>query len=573
MSLNSLIMFNFKLIQKFLFPNKIHFFLRLIFIVFNGLLELIGISLLLFFIKIISSTDEVISFFQFKFYAKNYTDIIFISLIIICFYLLKNFYIYWFVTSQQKILSNAQLRLGKNIYYGYIKSKLNLILGINTKKIIQDINVETEKLFYEYFQSLFTLLTETIIIFLILVFFLINEPIISIYLVILSVLIYFLAAKIFFSKSSLMGQNRIKSFEELSNIVNSSIGLFKELKVSKKITLFSKLFDKSLTRYVKSKYFDNVTSELPKTLIEIFVVVVIISIVLLFFLLEKNVEELIPILSMFAIGSIRIMPSINRVAVASHNMKFYGETISGLSFDLDYFNFAKDRNKIKKIFSVKNKIYFKKVSYFNSKKEIFKNLNCEINFKDKVLVLGKSGSGKTSFLKILSGLVPITNGSIENSSEKTDTFLNFKEPISYLTQDNFVIDRKSIFYNVTLKDKKNARLDDIKKFQEVIKLANVNLLISRLPQKEDTILNEAASNISGGEKQRICIARAFFSDNDMIIMDEPFSSIDKQNSDEIFHNILRNTKNKTLVLTNHKKIDKKYFDKVIIFKNNEIKIL
>ena len=100
--------------------------------------------------------------------------------------------------------------------------------------------------------------------------------------------------------------------------------------------MFSKLFDKSLTKYVKSKYFDNITSELPKTLIEIFVVVIIISIVLLFFLLEKNIDDLIPILSMFAIGSIRIMPSINRVAVASHNMKFYGETISELSFDLDY---------------------------------------------------------------------------------------------------------------------------------------------------------------------------------------------------------------------------------------------
>lgn len=567
------IMFNFRLIQKFLFPNKIQFFLRLIFIVFNGLLEIIGISLLLFFIKIISSTDEVISIFNFDFYAKNYSDIIYISLIIISFYFLKNFYIYWFVTSQQKILSNAQLRLSKNIYYGYIKSKLNLILGINTKKITQDINVETEKLLYEYFQSLFTLLTEAIIIFLILVFFLINEPIISIYLVILSLLIYLLAVKIFFNKSSLMGQNRIKSFEELSNIVTSSIGLFKELKVSKKITFFSKLFDKSLARYVKSKYFDNVASELPKIFIEIFVVGVIISIVLILLLLEKNVEELLPILSMFAIGSIRIMPSINRVAVASHNMKFYGETISELSFDLDYFNFAKDRNNIKKNFSLKKKIHFKNVSYFNSKKEIFKNLNCEINFKDKVLVLGKSGSGKTTFLKILSGLIPISYGSIENSSEKTNSYLKFKEPISFLTQDNFVIDKKSIFYNVTLKDKSNAKLDDIKKFKEVIKLANVNSLISRLPQKEDTVLNEAASNISGGEKQRICIARAFFSDNDMIIMDEPFSSIDKQNSDEIFHNILSKTKNKTLVLTNHKKIDKKYFNKVIIFKNNEIKIL
>ena len=316
--------------------------------------------------------------------------------------------------------------------------------------------------------------------------------------------------------------------------------------------MFSKLFDKSLTKYVKSKYFDNITSALPKTLIEIFVVVIIISIVLLFFLLEKNIDDLIPILSMFAIGSIRIMPSINRVAVASHNMKFYGETISELSFDLDYFSFAKDRKKVKKNFSVKNKVCFKKVSYFNSKKGIFKNLNCEINFKDKVLVLGKSGSGKTTFLKILAGLVPITNGSIESSFEKTDSFLKFKEPVSFLTQDNFIVNNKSIFYNITLKDKKNARLDDIKKFQEVIKLANVNSLLTRLPQKEDTVLNEAGSNISGGEKQRICIARAFFSNNEMIIMDEPFSSIDKQNSDEIFQNILRKTKNKTLVLTNHK---------------------
>ena len=565
-------MLNFRLIQKFLFPNKIHFFFRLIFILFNGLLELIGISLLLFFIKIISSTDEIISIFQFKFYAKNYSDIIFISIIIICFYIFKNFYIYWFVTSQQKILSNAQLRLSKSIYYGYINSKLNLILGINTKKITQDINVETEKLFYEYFQSLFTLITETIIIFLILVFFLINEPIISIYLVSLSLLIYFLAVKIFFGKSSLMGQNRIRSFEELSNIVNSSIGLFKELKVSKKISIFSKLFDKSLDKYVRSKYFDNVTSELPKTFIEVFVVGIIISIVLILLLLEKNVDELIPILSMFAIGSIRIMPSINRVAVASHNMKFYGETISELSFDLDYFNFAKDKNKIKKNFSVKNKILLKDVSYFSLKKKIFKNLNFEINFKDKILVLGKSGSGKTTFLKILSGLIPITSGSIESSNDKTNSYLNYKEPISFLTQDNFVIDKKSIFYNVTLKDKSQAKQKDIKKFKEVTKLANLNSFISKLPQKDDTVLNEAASNISGGEKQRICIARMFFSDNDLIIMDEPFSSIDKYNSDEIFQNILRKTKNKTLVLTNHKKIDKKYFNKVIYFKNNEIKI-
>lgn len=566
-------MINFQLIEKFLFPKKVIFFYRLFLIVLNGCLELIGISLLLFFIKIISSNNEKIEFLNYSFQAKNLQDIINFSIIVILFYFIKNLYVFWFVVSQQKILTNAQLRLSKNIYYGYIKSKLNKIININTKKIIQDINVETEKLFYEYFQSLFTLLTEAIIILLILIFFLYNEPLISIYLVGLSLIIYFSAAKIFFNKSSLMGQKRIESFEKLSNIVNASIGLFKELKVMKKISLFSKNFDKDLSVYVKSKYFDNITSELPKTFIEVFIVSIIISIVIILILLNESIENLIPILSMFAIGSIRIMPSINRVAVASHNMKFYGSTISQLVFDLDYFNYTKDNSNLKIKNSITNPINFIGVKYSIAKKNIFNNLNLKINYKEKILLLGKSGSGKTSFLKILAGLVPITDGVILSGKNKNQDFFRFKEPMSFLSQENFIVDKKSIYYNITLKNKLSSSKKDIKNFEKVTKIANLKDFIDKLQLKEDTVLNEGGSNISGGEKQRICIARSLFNNNKFIIMDEPFSSIDKQNSDEIFKKILLECKHKTLILSNHKKINQKYFDKVLIFeKGKNIKI-
>ena len=566
-------MFNFQLIEKLLFPKRIVFFYRLFLILLNGCLEIIGISLLLLFIKIISSNEDTIEILHYSFKANNLSDIVNFSLFVIIFYLLKNFYVFWFVISQQRILTNAQLRLSKNIYYGYIKSKLNKIININTKKIIQDINVETEKLFYEYFQSLFTLITETIIILLILIFFLYNEPLISIYLVSLSLVIYFSAAKIFFNKSSDMGQKRIESFEKLSNIVNASIGLFKELKVMKKINLFSNKFDKDLSIYVKSRYFDNITSELPKTFIEVFIVSVIISIVIILILLNQTLENLIPTLSMFAIGSIRIMPSINRVAVASHNMKFYGETISQLVFDLDYFNYTKDRTSLKKNNFIKNKIEFKNVGYSLEKKNIFYDLNLKISYKDKILILGKSGSGKTSFLKILAGLVPITDGYINSGMLKNYSFLRFKEPISFLSQENFIVDKKSIYYNITLRDKNESSKKDLENFKRVSKIANLVEFFSKLQLKEDTILNEGASNISGGERQRICIARSLFSNNKLIIMDEPFSSIDKQNSDEIFQNILRECKDKTLILSNHKIINKNYFNKVLYFqKGKKIKI-
>ena len=505
-------MINFQLIEKFLFPKKINFFYRLFLIVVTGLLELIGISLLLLFIKIIASDGEIINFLNFSFQARNFTDVKAICFLIIIFYILKNLYILWFVTSQQKILTNAQFRLSKNIYYGYIKSKLNRVLNIDTKKITQDINVETEKLFYEYFQSMFTLITETIIILLILLFFLYNEPLISIYLVALSLVVYFSAAKIFFNKSSLMGENRIQSFLKLSNVVNASIGLFKELRVMKKTSVFSKEYDKNLNIYVKSRYFDNVTTELPKTFIELFVVITIISVVLILIFFNKSVENLIPVLSMFAIGSIRIMPSINRVAVASHNMKFYGETISQLVFDLDFLKYSRDNTHLhKSTNSIKNKITFKNVFYFEGSKKIIDNLNLEISFRDKVLILGKSGSGKTTFLKILSGLIPINEGAIHNGKNKNKDFIRFKESISHLSQENFIVDKESIFYNITLKQKKLANQADMNNFDKVIKISNLNEFIRKQPLKEDTILNESASNISGGERQRIFLRFPYIS--------------------------------------------------------------
>ena len=223
-------MIKLSLIEKFVFPKIIHFYYRIFLIVINGLLELIGISLLILFIKIISSQDQDIEFFVFTFKSNEFSNISTICLLVILFYGIKNLFNFWLVTSQQKILNKAQLDLSKKIYYGYINSSLNKILNINSKKIIQDINIETEKLFYEYFQSFFTLITEVIIIFVILLFFLYNEPLISIYLVVLSIVIYIFASKIFFKKSSIMGHDRIEGFEKLSNIVNASIGLFKELK-------------------------------------------------------------------------------------------------------------------------------------------------------------------------------------------------------------------------------------------------------------------------------------------------------------------------------------------------------
>jgi ABC-type bacteriocin/lantibiotic exporter with double-glycine peptidase domain len=273
---------------------------------------------------------------------------------------------------------------------------------------------------------------------------------------------------------------------------------------------------------------------------------------------------------MFAIGSLRIMPSINRVAVANHNIKFYGETISQLLFDTEYFDYTKEKKSKKSKNSIKNSIKFKNVNYGVLNKKIIENLNLQISFKDKILVVGKSGSGKTTFLKILAGLLPINSGIIYTGKKINKNFLRFKEPISFLSQENFIVDKKSIFYNICLKDKEDAKDRELIQFQKVVEIANLQDLLTKLRLKDDTILHENGSNISGGEKQRICLARSLFSNNQFIIMDEPFSSIDKQNSNEIFKKVLKETENKTLILSNHKKIDLKKFNKIFFFEESQL---
>ena len=113
------------------------------------------------------------------------------------------------------------------------------------------------------------------------------------------------------------------------------------------------------------------------------------------------------------------------------------------------------------------------------------------------------------------------------------------------------------------------RKDDFLRFNQVIELANLKEILKKFNLREDTVLNENASNISGGEKQRICIARSFFNKNKLVILDEPFSSIDRQNSDEIFKKIHLEIKDNTLILSNHKSMDLNYFDKVIFFEKNK----
>ena len=192
-------------------------------------------------------------------------------------------------------------------------------------------------------------------------------------------------------------------------------------------------------------------------------------------------------------------------------------------------------------------LQIKNLSFSYKDKKILKNINLDIHSKDLVLITGQSGSGKTSLLDIISGLIKTKNGVLAVNNNTSDKYINsFKSKVYYLSQKNFIL-------NDTLTNNVAFATHTINqdRLNEAIKLSGLETF--RLKQKNNINeqLGEDASKISGGESQRIALARAIYANKEILILDEFTSSLDKENENKIFEKILELNKSKTIIIVSH----------------------
>ena len=217
-------------------------------------------------------------------------------------------------------------------------------------------------------------------------------------------------------------------------------------------------------------------------------------------------------------------------------------------------------------------ILFKDISlkYKNNQEEILKNFNFKIEKKDFIAIVGKTGSGKTSFLNILMGLVkPSTGQVLIDNFDINNNLISWRKKIGYVPQNITLIEDtlyKNIAYGISQESISQKKLDisiQLSKLSEFLKNKSHNFLIG-----------EDGSRISGGQRQRIAIARALYHDPEILILDEPTSSLDEITSQKLFQSLYELNKYKTIIVVSHDITDFKIFNKVFEIKNkliNQIK--
>ena len=198
---------------------------------------------------------------------------------------------------------------------------------------------------------------------------------------------------------------------------------------------------------------------------------------------------------------------------------------------------------------------------------MFSNLNLEIKIGDTIGIFGDSGSGKSSFINLLIGLLKPKNGQILIDGIDINSNINsWRESIGYVPQNIFLIDdtlRRNISFDLELDS------NDEKKLNECLKQSELINFVNNLQNGLDTIVGERGSRISGGQLQRVGIARALYNDPKILIFDESTSALDKETELEIIKNIYKFKSKKTLIIITHKKELLKECDKIYKLENGK----
>jgi HlyD family secretion protein len=297
-----------------------------------------------------------------------------------------------------------------------------------------------------------------------------------------------------------------------------------------------------------------ILSQIPRNILELFIYITIIIILVFsksFF--EGDLLDLLPIMSIYVLAGMKLAPQIQNIfqnfsLIRGSEASFY-EIYKDLILEKKIINHKKNSlYNTKKNFLFEKIIEFKNISfrYSNQSEYILKKINLKIYKNQTIAVIGANGSGKTTIINILLGLLKPRKGSLTIDQKKINlsNIHLWHQKISYVSQKPFIFNGP-VVDNITL-NFDNQKLDQ-SKITEVIKLVKLDKFINKISNKLKYNLSERGKNLSGGQVQKIAIARSLYKDSEILVFDEPTNSLDFFSKKNILKLIKKLNKKKTII--------------------------
>tara|TARA_B100001059_G_C17779301_1_gene553182 strand:- start:251 stop:1600 length:1350 start_codon:yes stop_codon:yes gene_type:complete len=328
-------------------------------------------------------------------------------------------------------------------------------------------------------------------------------------------------------------------------------------------------YSKNNIKFSKATRNRDTLNQLPKGILEF--IGVSTFIILIFYLLkiQKDISEIIVIIGVFAAAITKLLPSVTSIISNVQLIKFNAPVIDVIYSELNLKsenNILSNDNEI--FFNSKIKLKNLSFKYPTTNSFVLNNLNFEIQKRDKISITGETGSGKTTLINLLTGLIQPTSGNvvIDEVLLNKDNVRFWMKKISYVPQNIYLSD-ESIVKNITFGENKKI---DTKKIDRILKIVDLYDFVNSLPDKHNTNVGEKGAKISGGQSQRLGLARALYRDFDLIILDEATNSLDSETENKILDKFYDYCKEKTVISITHNKENVKHSNKLINIHNGKI---
>ena len=378
----------------------------------------------------------------------------------------------------------------------------------------------------------------------------------------------------FFTRSYLnqIGNIRLKNNNLRFKAVSEAFGAVKEIKIGALEKIYVKRYSDSAVTYAQNQASASVIGLLPRFILEAIAFGGILLVILYLIAKTGTFNDALPILSLYVYAGYRLMPALQQIYTSSSQLTFVGASIDKLYSDIKSLNSHKSIQKEGALF-LNKKITLKNIyySYPNTSRVALKNLNISVLANTTVGLVGATGSGKTTTVDIILGLLIAQKGTLEVDDKiiSKQKIRAWQKSIGYVPQSIYLSD-DTIAANIAFGiDPKDMNLKAIKRAS---KIANLHkFIMNELPKKYQTIIGERGVRLSGGQRQRIGIARALYHNPKILILDEATSALDNQTEKAVMDAVNNLNKSITIILIAHRLSTVKKCDKIFILENGKIK--
>ncbi|MEN0047843.1 MAG: ABC transporter ATP-binding protein [Bacteroidota bacterium] len=369
-----------------------------------------------------------------------------------------------------------------------------------------------------------------------------------------------------------LGEHKIAYNLERYRSLYELLSGIKTVKAFEAQDFFFKRYEKASDHFVDIMPKFNLVTLTPRYILEIFAFGGILAITLFLYISSGDITNALPILSLYALAGYRLLPALQKAFAAAtklkHNYPVLDKLYEDLLISLQNTTPTQQKN-IKLDFKKKLKVASLTFQYKNSSKPILEDFNVEIKKGSTVAFVGSTGSGKTTIVDLLVGLLIGEKGNIQLDDQvlSEEHLAAWHHQIAYVPQDVFLFDdtiARNIMFGVDKSAVDQARLE------EAARMADIYDFIQSLPKKYETKIGERGTRLSGGQRQRIGLARALYRNPDVLILDEATSALDNITEKSVIASLSALPDDLTVIIVAHRLSTVRYANCIYLLESGQI---